>query len=116
MIDILSESVPTTLVGHEVLPEEVHALAQGGMIRFAQVGIALPELHCKGAGKFDQWSVTQVGDAQFRHAALANTEEVTRAAQAQVLCGKAKTVIRRLEYFQALLGVKAGIGAEHVTE
>src|SRR5262249_45354051 len=103
-------------MGHEVLPEFVHTLAQRGMFHFAQVGVALPEFHCKRPGKLDQWGVAQVSNAKLWHAALAHAEEVAWATQAQVFFGKAKTVICRLKYFQALLGVEAGIGAEHVAE
>ena len=44
------ESALANLVGHEVLPEEVHALAQGGMFWLTQVRVALPEFRGQGTG------------------------------------------------------------------
>lgn len=60
----------------EILPEEMQAFAEGSVFWFAEVGIALPELCREGASQFYEASVAEVCNAQFRHAALANTEEI----------------------------------------
>ena len=98
----------------EVLPEGVHAFAEGGVVGLAQVGVAVPELGGEGAREVDEGGVAEVGDAQFGYAALAHAEELAGAAQAQVLLGKSEAVVVGLEDFQPLLGGLAGIGAEHV--
>jgi len=68
------------LVADEIVPEEMHAFAEGSVFGFAQVGIALPELCREGASQFNEAGVVDICNSQFWHAALAHTEEVAGAA------------------------------------
>src|SRR5450759_2424992 len=82
---------------HKLLPEEPHSFSECGVLWFAQVGIALPELCGEGARQFYEWCIAQVGYAQLRHTTLAHSDEIAWSAQSQVLLGKAEAVIGRLE-------------------
>lgn len=69
-------------VGVEVAPEEVDALAQGGMLQRAQVGVARPEPLGLPARLGNQARVGHIRHLQLRKAALTDAEEVSRPAQA----------------------------------
>jgi hypothetical protein len=69
-------------VGVEVAPEEVDALAQGGVLERLQIGVARPEplgLHARLGNKA---RVGHVRHLQLRKTALTDAEEVSRPAQA----------------------------------
>ena len=74
------EAVIAVLMRDKILPEKMHAFAQGSMFRFSQIGIALPEFCRESASKFNQASVTQISNAQLWHAALAHTKEIAWSA------------------------------------
>ncbi len=78
---------------HNVVPEEVHSLAQRGMFGLAQIGITLPEFSGKRAREFDEFRVAQVGDAQFGHSALAHTDEIAGATQLKIGLGQFEAIV-----------------------
>src|SRR5579875_4031275 len=98
----------------KMLPEGMHAFAQGGVFGLAQVGVACPESGGEAAREIDERCVAEIGDAQFGDAALAHAEELAGAAQIQVCLCQLEAVVGGLEDVQPLLRRLAGVSAEHV--
>src|SRR5260370_25618283 len=101
-------------MSHVALPEQMHPFAQRSMFGLTQIRIGLPQLCRNVTRKFDQAYVVQVGHTQFGHTALTHAKEIARATQPQIFLRQAETIVRRLKYFQAFLGLYAGIGAQHI--